>query len=271
VVLLNKTWRDMRATNEDFNKVFDVVAEQIRGSLEPVDVKGEAIRPKTFEQFKANVKSYVDISKKWQEHARSRDAWEKSSAVNELKLHLQPEVEDLVRQQRGNFMVEGTRFPRYKKNGEQAKSQYRFVKLHTNHKTIYVGDWNSDKSLPTIEDLEPRLQVADIQLIVNGDCPFLREYKKDSSHQVVNLAFCLVGENYSLDLVAPDQQTFNYWVDGIKCLKQQPMTSEDYKKEMKVLLDMEVKLRLLDLEGVELPKEAPPIPAPPPDFNFSSC
>ena len=29
VVLLNKTWRDMRATKEDFNKVFDVVVEQI--------------------------------------------------------------------------------------------------------------------------------------------------------------------------------------------------------------------------------------------------
>jgi len=31
---------------------------------------------------------------------------------------------------------------------------------------------------------------------------------------------------------------------------------EDYDKEMKVLLDMEVKLRLLDLEGVELPESA---------------
>ena len=66
-------------------------------------------------------------------------------------------------------------------------------------------------------------------------------------------------------------QTFNYWVDGIKCLKQQPMISEDFDKEMKVLLDMEVKLRLLDLEGVQLPDSAPLVPPPPADFNFSSC
>ena len=72
-------------------------------------------------------------------------------------------------------MVEGTRFHRYKKTGEQTKSQYRYVKLHTNHKTVYVGDWNSDKSLPTIEDLEPRLQIADIRnIVVGGECQFIK-------------------------------------------------------------------------------------------------
>ena len=39
------------------------------------------------------------------------------------------------------------------------KGQYRYIKLHTNHKTIYVGDWNNDDSVPTIEELEPRVQV----------------------------------------------------------------------------------------------------------------
>lgn len=268
VVLLNKTWRDMRATKEDFNKVFDVVVEQIKGSLSP---ERSQDRPKTFEAFRANVRSYTDISRKWQSDARSRKAWDNSAPVAELRKHLKPEIEELVRQQRGNFMVEGTRFQRYKKSGEQAKSQFRYVKLHTNHKTIYVGDWNSDKSLPTIEDLEPRLQIADIQLVTGADCQFLKVYKKELYQQVVKLAFSLVGENTSLDLVAPDQQTFNYWVDGIRCLKQQEMVSEDYEKEMKVLLDMEVKLRLLDLEGVELPSSPPTVPPPPTDFNFSSC
>ena len=59
VIQLNKTWRDMRATKEDFNKVFDVVVEQIEGSLNPKEAK--EVRPKTFEQFRQNVKSYLDI------------------------------------------------------------------------------------------------------------------------------------------------------------------------------------------------------------------
>ena len=51
----------------------------------------------------------------------------------------------------------------------------RYVKLHPNHKTVYVGDWNSEKSLPTIEDLEPRLQISDIRdIIVGADCPFIK-------------------------------------------------------------------------------------------------
>ena len=47
------------------------------------------------------------------------------------------------------------------------------------------------------------------------------------------------------------------------------MTSFDYDKERKTLLNMEVKLRLLELEGLELPAKAPKIPPPPPHLNFS--
>jgi len=273
VLLLNKTWRDMRATREDFDKVFDVVREQIEGSLNPAatDPKRAADRPKTFEQFRLGVRSYVDISRRWQADARSRKAWDDSEPVRELKEHLRPEVRELVERQRANFMVEGTRFQRYKKSGEvdgNGKTvNFRYVKLHPNLKTIYVGDWNSEKSLPTIEELEPWLQVADVTLLTEGNCPFLKGCKKP---EVVKRSFCLQGENTSLDLVAPDAQTFNYWVDGVKCLKQQPMTSSDYQRELEVLLDMDVRLRLLDLEGLELPAEAPRVPPPPPSFDFAA-
>jgi len=271
VVLLNKTWREMRATREDFTKVFDVVKEQIESSL-VLDKE----RPKTFEEFRSNVKSYGEISRRWQSDAKSREAWKGSAPVAELRQHLAPGIEELITQQRGNFMVEGTRFHRYKKTGEQAKaqSQYRYVKLHPNHKTVYVGDWNSEKSLPTIEDLEPRLQISDIRDIkVGAECNFIKEWgkKKDQQQQVVKLAFSLEGENTSLDLVAPDEQTHNYWVDGINTLLRRPMTSPDYVKEKEILTNMEIKLRLLDLEGIELPKSAPAIPPPPADFNFASC
>ena len=47
------------------------------------------------------------------------------------------------------------------------------------------------------------------------------------------------------------------------------MASGDYLKEKEILLNMEVKLRLLDLEGMELPASAPVIPPPPPNLNFS--
>jgi len=270
VVILNKTWRDMRATRQDFSKVFDVVREQLESSL----LSEKHDRPKTFDQFKSNVRSYGEISKQWQTDAKNRDTWEKNKSVKELETHLEPEIKDLIRQQRANFMVEGTRFLRNKKTGESVKSQQcRYVKLHANHKTIYVGDWSSDKNLPTLEDLEPRLHVADIREVKIGqDCDFLKEYKKDFQQLHSKLALSLMGDNTSLlDLVAPDEQTFNYWVDGIDTLLMKEMKSEDYKREKEILTSMEIKLRLLDLEGVDLPTEAPPIPPPPKDFNFASC
>ena len=47
------------------------------------------------------------------------------------------------------------------------------------------------------------------------------------------------------------------------------MASGDYLKEKEILLNMEVKLRLLDLEGVDIPSSAPEIPPPPPNLNFA--
>ena len=47
---------------------------------------------------------------------------------------------------------------RHKKDGQPLKGQYKYVKLHTNRKTIYAGE-TSEKNIPSIEDLEPKIQV----------------------------------------------------------------------------------------------------------------
>jgi hypothetical protein len=49
------------------------------------------------------------------------------------------------------------------------------------------------------------------------------------------------------------------------------MISESAKKDLDMLLQMEIKLRLLEIEGIpELPQEAPLIPALPTNFDFSA-
>ena len=68
--------------------------EQIESSLVPDRSQD---RPKTFDQFRSNVKSYGEISRRWQSDAKSREAWSKSAPVAELKMHLAPEIEDLIR------------------------------------------------------------------------------------------------------------------------------------------------------------------------------
>lgn len=56
---------------------------------------------------------------------------------------------------------------------------------------------------------------------------------------------------------------------GIACLLEQPMTSKQMEEDMETLLSVEIKLRLLDTEGVDISKERPPIPEEPEDYEFN--
>jgi len=99
---------------------------------------------------------------------------------------------------------------------------------------------------------------------------------KDSKGKKSNipLAFSVVTEKETLrtvDFVAPDERTFFLWTDGINALLGQEMVSKEAKKDLDVLLHMEIKLRLLDIEGIpEIPQEPPEIPELPPNFDFST-
>jgi hypothetical protein len=47
------------------------------------------------------------------------------------------------------------------------------------------------------------------------------------------------------------------------------MTSPETRQDLDTLLSMEVKICLLDTEGVTIPDVPPPIPPPPPNFDFA--
>jgi engulfment and cell motility protein 1 len=46
------------------------------------------------------------------------------------------------------------------------------------------------------------------------------------------------------------------------------MTSQEAANDLEILLAMDIKLRLLDVEGMDLPEEPPPIPPEPTNFDF---
>lgn len=49
------------------------------------------------------------------------------------------------------------------------------------------------------------------------------------------------------------------------------MSSGSALRDLKELVDLEVKIRLLDAEGIEFPNEAPPLPPPPSNFHFATA
>ena len=113
IVLLNKTWKEMRATTEDFVKVFSVVKEQITRALQS--------KPTGLDKFKNTLQqlTYSHITNLWQQERISREEWESHARpIVELKEQITPDIMDLIQQQRLRFLVEGTRFTKYSLRGQ---------------------------------------------------------------------------------------------------------------------------------------------------------
>jgi engulfment/cell motility protein 1 len=130
IILLNKTWKEMRATIEDFTKVndrlisssfstarfnyngvsillqvFSVVREQIVRSLQS--------QPLNFEKLKQKLQTltYNEITNLWQQERTTREEWEShAKPIVQLKELITPEIVDLIQKQRLGYLIEGTRF-----------------------------------------------------------------------------------------------------------------------------------------------------------------
>ncbi|XP_011551614.2 engulfment and cell motility protein 1 [Plutella xylostella] len=264
IVLLNKTWKEMRATTEDFIKVFSVVREQISRAL--------SSSPNSFEKFrqKINQLTYSEITQIWQQERTNREVWESHARpIVELKEKITPEIIELIQQQRLGVLVGGTRFKKYSSRGQRIKEKFWFVRLSPNHKVLHYGDCD-EKSTPSIEELGNKIPVADIKcLIVGKDCPHMKDLR--GRKITPQLAFSLILKSdsvTSLDFMAPDEQIYDYWTDGINALLNEKMVSKNFENDLETLLSMDIKVRLLDAEGIDIPKDPPPIPDEPEDYDF---
>ena len=78
----------------------------------------------------------------------------------------------------------------------------------------------------------------------------------------------ITSDQVTLELVAPDSKTCDYWQDAYHFLTNIKPTSGQMKENLELFLQFEVQLMLLDLEEVDLPDEPPMIPPPPPMFDL---
>uniref|UniRef100_A0A8C6T287 Engulfment and cell motility 3 n=1 Tax=Neogobius melanostomus TaxID=47308 RepID=A0A8C6T287_9GOBI len=261
IQLLNKTWKEMRATQEDFDKVMQVVREQITRTL--------ASKPTSLELFKnkVNALNYSEILKLRQTE-RLHQEETLAPPVLELKERLKPELLELIRQQRLNRLCQGTMFRQISSRRRQDKLWY--CRLSPNHKMLHYGDMEEDTDIPPIETLQKKIPVADIKGLLTGkDCPHMKENKGKQTKEVLDLAFSITYDvEDSLNFIAPSRTDFCLWTDGLSVLLGREMSSDSMRSELEILLSMEIKLRLLDLENVQIPDTAPAVPKPPSNYNF---
>ncbi|XP_017319222.1 engulfment and cell motility protein 1 [Ictalurus punctatus] len=194
----------------------------------------------------------------------------KSRTMLELRERLQPEVAELIKQQRLNRLCEGACFRKISTRRRQDK--FLYCRLSPNHKVLHYGDVEdlSQGQIPH-EALQEKLTVADIKTVITGkDCPHVKEKGAlKQNKEVPELAFSILYESDEyLNFIAPDKYEYCIWTDGLNALLGKEMTSELTKSDMDTLVTMEIKLRLLDLENVQIPDVPPPLPKEPKDYDF---
>ncbi|NWU67148.1 ELMO1 protein, partial [Pterocles burchelli] len=267
IQLLNKTWKEMRATSEDFNKarkrVMQVVKEQIMRAL--------TTKPSSLDQFKSKLQnlSYTEILKIRQSERMNQEDFQ-SRPILELKEKIQPEILELIKQQRLNRLVEGTCFR--KLNSRRRQDKFWYCRLSPNHKVLHYGDLEESPQGEVPHDsLQDKLPVADIKAVVTGkDCPHMKEKGAlKQNKEVLELAFSILYDSSGqLNFIAPDKHEYCVWTDGLNALLGKDMLSDLTRNDLDTLLSMEIKLRLLDLENIQIPDAPPPIPKEPSNYNF---
>ncbi|XP_053250795.1 engulfment and cell motility protein 2 isoform X4 [Podarcis raffonei] len=263
IQLLNKTWKEMRATAEDFNKVMQVVREQIMRALPS--------KPSSLDQFKSKLRSlsYSEILRLRQSERMSQDDFH-SPPIMELREKIQPEILELIKQQRLNRLCEGSSFRKI--GNRRRQERFWFCRLALNHKVLHYGDLEDNaQGEVTFEALQEKIPVADIKAVVTGkDCPHMKEKGAlKQNKEALELAFSILyNPDETLNFIAPNKYEYCIWIDGLNALLGKEMGSDLTKSDLDTLLSMEMKLRLLDLENIPIPEVPPPVPKEPSSYDF---
>uniref|UniRef100_A0A8C7MCU6 Engulfment and cell motility 1 n=1 Tax=Oncorhynchus kisutch TaxID=8019 RepID=A0A8C7MCU6_ONCKI len=222
IQLLNKTWKEMRATSEDFNKVMQVVREQIMRALTQ--------KPNSLDQLKSRLQnlSYTEILKIRQSERMNQEDFQ-SRPILELREKIQPEIMELIKQQRLNRLCDGTCFRKISSRRRQDKFWY------------YLEE--------SPQGEVPHDSLQEKSVVTGKDCPHMKEKGSLKQNKVSVSTYCV-------------------WTDGLNALLGKEMTSDFTKSDMDTLLSMEMKLRLLDLENIQIPEAPPPIPKEPSNYDF---
>ena len=258
IQLLYKTWREMRASIHDLEKVMAVVTKQISIILQT----GSSTLA-TFEVFKMRLfeLSYKKITESEENSQLLEEGVLKSKPVQELCGEIRPEIIQLVREERLRHLAEGASFPKIKRGRD--RDQFFYCRLSPNHKVLHFGDSGGSQP-PPLEALDKKIQVSDMRLEVGVSCPHAQA-KKSANQNIFSLFY--EGEEH-LDFIAPNETVFNIWIDGLSVLLGKPMQSKASTEDVETLLNMDLKLRLLDIENINIPSQPPAIPKEPADYDF---
>ena len=258
IQLLFKTWREMRASVLDLEKVMAVVTKQITTVLQ-----GGGSTLTSFDIFKQRLfdLSYKKITSSDENSQLLDEAVLKSKPVQQLCERIKPELIELVKEERLRHLVEGSAFPK----SSRRRDQFFYCRLSPNQEVLHFGDTTNVNQVLPIEALDKKIQVSEMRLEIGANCPHSATMKRGQTQNIFSVFY--EGDEH-LDFIAPNVTVYNIWVDGLSILTGKSMPSKASEEDLDTLLNMDLKIRLLDIENVTIPSVPPSIPKEPPDFDF---
>lgn len=259
IQLMNRTWREMEAKQVDFEKVLSVLRKQLGPALEQNLVAIDLQK----------LPSFADIMSSemrgYQEHAeRSLE----TETLKQLRLRVRAETESLVKAQRLAHMREGAYFYTAQRVKRRTTERF-FIYLAGNHKSLHWGDPIQDEQSKhtTHSCLVPEIK----SLYIGAETPSLAKLKLKQTDELVKFAFGILGDNEiqeGLEFIAMTPRQAAIWRDGMRILTNKPCEEDEFKEDVENLVNLEMGIRMLNLEGVELTSRAPTVPNPPSDWGF---
>lgn len=261
IQLLFRTWREMRASVLDLEKVMVVVAKQISMVLQAGSnlTSFDVLKTRLFDL------SYKKITASEENSRLLDDTVLRSKPVMELSKRIKPEIIQLVKEERLRHLVEGAEFPAFPKTGRKVRDQFFYCRLSPNHKVLHFGDCSGGAQPPPIESLDKKIQVSEMRLETGANCPHASSSRRVNIQYIFSIFY--EGDEH-LDFVAPNETVYNIWVDGLSVLLGKRMPSNASEEDVETLLNMDLKLRLLDIENIAIPSQIPSVPKEPADYDF---
>ena len=117
--------------------------------------------------------------------------------------------------------------------------------------------------------LSAKVSADDLAAVLIGqNNPLLAKLKK-ADQDILNNGFSLqLQDGTSFDLVALSPQDFVNWTDGIRLLMGNQLETPDTLRSIEVLVSAGTCVRLMNLEGLNIPTKPLDIPELPPNYQF---
>lgn len=270
VQLVFKNWSEMKANEQDRRQVLTITRHQL---MELVKVPQSSL-PEGLEPLKTLVfsKSFGDVIKTELDLLRDLESSQlQSESVQRLIKTLTSEATELVRAKRVAYLQHGEFFHILNKAKTKREPARFYCILSSNSKTIHYSEpvAESYNQRPNLTQLHMHFLVEDIKCVLTPREMTSINAKKLEPELVSRIFGVVVGsEMQCVEFVAPSPETAEIWMDGFRVLINKPMEEKSSAEQVALLLDLQMNLRSLDMQGVVFDGKSPHVPDLPIDTSF---